>query len=87
MVSNLTLTQFALIVGIISGILFGLVPLILGFRKQNARLGTIGFVLTLIAGAFFSLLGAIPIAGVFAWLISRKPKTAAVSDVENSPEN
>ena len=99
---DLTLTQFGLIVGIISGLIFGLVPLILGFKRQNARYGLIGFVVTLIAGAVLSLLGAIPVSGIFTWLILRKPaesqpvqdETASenpadvpVNDSENSPEN
>lgn len=77
MISNLTLTQLALIVGIVSGVLFGLIPLILGFKKQNVKLGIIGFVVTLIAGAIFSILGAIPVSGVFAWLLTKKPKQSA----------
>lgn len=74
---ELTVTQFALIVGVISGFIFGLIPLILGLRKQNRRYAFLGFVLTILAGAFFSLLGALPVAAVFVWLILKKPGETA----------
>ena len=62
----------------------------------------LGFVLTVLAGTFFSLLGALPVAAVFIWLILRKPAETqpvqvdavdekptddSVKDAESSSEN
>lgn len=77
---ELTLTQFALIVGLISGFVFGLIPLIVGFKKQNIKFGLIGFVLCIIAGSFLSLLGAIPVSIIFTWLILRKKPVETTAD-------
>lgn len=71
MPTQITVNQL-LIVGAIAGFVVGLVPMILGFSRGKRNLGIIGFVFSLVAGTIFSLLGAIPVAGVFTWLILRK---------------
>lgn len=60
-------------IGFIAGFVCGLVPLILGFKNQNRKFGILGFVLAIIVGVPFSLFGALPVAGIFSWLILRKP--------------
>ena len=102
MTTELTITQFTLIVGTAVGILFGSVLLIVGFVKKNIKLGLIGFVLSIIVGPFLSLLGVLPVFGIFLWLILKKPIEtkpvqvevvnenpidAAVEDSESSPKN
>ena len=74
MPTEITLTQFALIVGTILGLVFGLILLIIGYKKNKLKLGILGFVLSLIAGAIFSMLGILPVFGIFLWLFLRKPK-------------
>lgn len=71
MPTQITLNQL-LLIGTAAGVILGLIPLFLGISKKNLKYGLIGFVLTVIGGAFFSLLGALPISGVFIWLILRK---------------
>lgn len=56
------------------GILCGLLPLILGFKRGNIRLGAVGFVVCTIAGFLLSLLGALPIAALFAYFILRRKR-------------
>lgn len=85
MPTQITLNQL-LIVGIIVGFVIGLVPLILGFKNQKLKFGVIGFVLTLIGGVFFSLLGALPVAAIFSWLILRKPKVDEAEPGETTNE-
>lgn len=72
MPTQITLNQL-LIVGAIVGIVFGLIPLILGFKRNNLKIGLAGFFLTAIAGTFFSMLGALPVCALFIWLVLRKP--------------
>ncbi len=86
MPTQITLNQL-LIIGAIIGSILGLAPLILGFKKQNVKFGIIGFVLTLIGGIFLSVLGALPISGLFIWLILRKPTETAPVQVEVVNEN
>lgn len=71
MPTQITLNQL-LIVGTIAGFVVGLVPLIIGFSRKSKKLAILGFVLTLIAGMALSLIGALPVAGLFSWLILRK---------------
>ena len=86
MLARITLTQLGLIVGISVGFIFGLIPLILGFVKQNRKLGVIGFILTIVGGTFFSLLGALPICGTFIWLILRKPPVESSEEAVSENE-
>jgi hypothetical protein len=79
------LSQY-LIVGLIAGFICGLIPLILGLKNQNRKLGILGFILSLIAGLPLSLLGALPVAGVFTWLILRKPAVAESAQTEVGAE-
>ena len=73
-------------VGLIAGFVCGLVPLILGLKNQNRKFGILGFILSIIAGLPFSLLGALPVAGIFTWLILRKPAVAESAQAEVGAE-
>lgn len=74
MPTQITLNQL-LIVGAIIGLIFGLIVLFLGYKNAKLKLGILGFILCLIAGTLFSMLGTLPVFGVFLWLILRKPAT------------
>jgi len=80
------LSQY-LYVGLLAGFVCGLVPLILGLKRQNLKFGILGFILSLIAGVPLALLGALPVAGIFTWLILRKPREAEPVKVEVVNEN
>lgn len=56
---------------VIFGAVLGLVPLILGRKRKQFRLGIYGFLATIVAGAL-SPLAAVIVACVFAWLVARK---------------
>jgi hypothetical protein len=61
----------ALIIGAVLGALFGLVPLILGRKRNKGRLGLYGFVVSIVLGAATPLLSIIAVA-IFVWLIVKK---------------
>ncbi len=63
------LFMYSTIIGVIVGFVVGLVPLISGIFRKNLKLGLIGFVCSLIGGAILSLILALPVAGIFTWLI------------------
>ena len=83
----LTYREFYLYVvigGAILGALFGIIPLVLGRRRDKRRLGFYGFLASIIGGAIAPLL-AILITAIFSWLIVRgKP---AGSGPEATPGN
>lgn len=64
------------------GLLFGLVPLILGFIKKERSYAVFGFLGSVIGGAILGILLSIPIAAIFTWLILRRPK-----NISNQPSN
>lgn len=76
--SQLTFTQWVL-VGAGLGLVVGLAPLIAGFIKGNLKIGALGFVASIVAGAVLGLLLAVPVAAVFTWLAVRKPKQPSES--------
>jgi hypothetical protein len=86
MPTQITYNQL-LIIGAIFGIVLGLVPLILGFKKQNIKMGIIGFISAVAVGIPFSFLGALPVAIIFTWLILRKPAETAPVNTEIVDEN
>lgn len=79
---RLEITQNTIrLIGIGAGVLFGLLPLIMGLLKRNRKLGAIGFVSCVIGGAILGIYLAIPLSALFLWLILKKPAAAV------SPEN
>ncbi len=86
---EVTYSQMVLI-GLGVGLILGLVPLGLGLYKGKKKLALIGFVVTIAAGALWSLFSLITVL-VFVWLILRNPsepaaEASAVAEIE-SPED
>lgn len=75
---------YVLLVQLIVGALFGLIPLILGRKRNKRSLGNYGFLTTLLAGAL-SPLGAIVAVGIFVWMIMKEP--AKPEPVNEAPDN
>ena len=73
--------MYLALAGVLIGVLLGLVPLILGFKKKKRQYAIFGFVASIICGAIMPLLSIIVVA-VFTWLILRKTSTE-----NNPPEN
>ena len=82
---NELITYLALF-GLVMGILLGLIPLILGIKRNKRSYGLYGMVASIIAGIFSPLLSIIIVA-VFVWLILRKPESEIVSESEESSES
>jgi hypothetical protein len=61
---------YVIIGGAILGALFGLIPFVLGRKRNKARLGLYGFLASIVAGALAPLF-AIVVAAVFSWVITR----------------
>ncbi len=82
---ELTYREFYLYViigGAILGALFGLIPLILGRRRNKARLGMYGFLASIVSGGIAPLLGII-VAAIFLWLIV-KDKSAPANEANGT---
>ena len=79
---------YVMIAGAILGALFGLVPLIVGRRRDRKRLGVYGFIASIVGGAIAPLLGLI-VAGIFFWLVVREKPAAddASSNTNDQPES
>ncbi|CAN5683647.1 hypothetical protein BH18ACI1_BH18ACI1_19820 [soil metagenome] len=67
------------------GILFGLIPLILGFYKNNRKYGVFGFFCSIVGGAVLGIFLSIPVAAVFSWLILRNSKPVETVVVNEKP--
>jgi hypothetical protein len=60
--------------GLLAGTLIGIVPVIMGALKCKFGLGVGGFFACVASGLILGLLLAVPICGIFVWLITKKPK-------------
>jgi len=68
------LLLYVMVIGVVLGALFGLIPFLLGRRRGQGRLGIYGLLACGAAGAISPIISAI-VAGVFAWIIvKRKPE-------------
>lgn len=72
--------------GIVMGILLGLIPLILGIKRNKRSYGLYGLVASIISGIFSPVLSIIVVA-VFVWLILRKPTAENISETEETSES
>jgi hypothetical protein len=66
---------YILAAGILIGLIFGAIPLILGIKRGKRNLGLLGFILAGLAGAFSPLI-AIIISVIFIVLVLRKKESA-----------
>ncbi|HEX6124988.1 MAG TPA: hypothetical protein VFZ23_06390 [Pyrinomonadaceae bacterium] len=62
---------YVILAGAVVGALLGLAPLLLGKRKNKARLGVYGFLASIVAGAIAPFLALI-VTAIFSWLIIRE---------------
>ena len=74
---------YLIIAQVIIGALLGLIPLILGRKRNRARLGNYGFLATVVGGAISVLMGLIVVC-IFVWLILRKKPQPSQTDSENN---
>ncbi len=58
--------------GLLSGLLVGIIPVVVGALKDSPGLGIAGFFACAISGAVLGLLLAVPVCGLFVWAIVRK---------------
>ncbi len=63
-----------LVAGLIAGIICGLVPLIYGLMRDRRQLALLGFGASALAGLVLGLILAIPVAGIFVFLIYRSTR-------------
>ena len=76
---------YVIIGGALLGALFGLIPLILGRRRNKARLGMYGFLASIAAGAFAPVV-AVVVVGVFSWVIVQSARESGnASDQPDRP--
>lgn len=64
----------ALIYGLIVGLVCGAIPVFIGVVKNQLHLGFVGFFVCAVSGIILGLLLAIPMSGIFTWLILKKAK-------------
>lgn len=56
------------------GLVLGLIPLIVGIKKNKSKLGILGLLSSVIGGAILGLFLSVPAVGLFLWLILKKPE-------------
>jgi hypothetical protein len=69
-----------IILGTLIGILLGIIPLVVGVKKEKLSLGIGGFFASALSGAILGLILAVPIAIIFTVLATLKSK--ASTDIE-----
>jgi uncharacterized membrane protein len=67
------LTPTSLIDSFLAGLICGVIPLYFSTGRDRLKLGFGGLIACTISGLLLGLLLAIPVAGVFLWLIFRQP--------------
>lgn len=87
---QLTTTEAVLyvaLIGMAAGLLLGLVPLIYGLKKGKTRLGVIGFVVSIVAGAVSPLLSVLSMV-IFIFLIARRaPLSTSSTEPVGGPDD
>lgn len=73
-----------LVAGLLAGLLCGLVPLIYGLRQDRSQLALLGLGASAVAGLVLGLILAIPVAGIFAFLIYRSTHPRAGARPESN---
>lgn len=75
------LILYGAIMGAVIGLLLGLVPLTLGLKRGERRLGIIGFLCCLIGGALASVILSVPSFIIFTWLIVRRSRDGGAPEL------
>lgn len=70
--------------GVVIGLLFGAIPLVVGIRRKKKKLGFIGFICSAVAGGFGPPIGIL-VAGVFLVLVMRKASTKTPAGEDADP--
>jgi hypothetical protein len=83
-IPKLTPTEWVML-GSAIGLIFGLIPLITGFIKNNRKMGVYGFLSSGVGGAVLGIYLAVPVAAIFTWLIIREPKNPIETVVNEKP--
>jgi hypothetical protein len=79
------LVIFFAIVNTLLGVLFGLFPLIVGFKNANRKYAIIGFIASVVGGFLLSIILSFPLALIFTILSLRKaPAPGDGSDLSPS---
>ena len=76
---------YIMLAGVGIGLLFGLVPLVLGIRRKKRNLGIIAFVSCGMIGGFAPLLSIIAAAAFACWIFftsNKQPSEAAATNEE-----
>ncbi|MBR6401154.1 MAG: hypothetical protein IKS17_08055 [Firmicutes bacterium] len=77
-----TAFRIGMIVGAVCvGIITGLIPLIVGLRKDKTGLAIGGFFSCLVSGLLLGLILALPCCGVFTYLILKEKKEEKPDDM------
>lgn len=77
---------YVILAGALVGALLGLAPLLLGRRKNKARLGKYGFLASIATGAIAPFL-ALVVAAIFSWLILREDTVSSETGSEPPKED
>lgn len=74
-----------MMLGFISGLLVGIIPVVIGALKQRLGLGIGGFFACAVSGIILGLLLAVPVCGLFVWLIIRNASEQAAATRKKCP--
>lgn len=70
------------------GVLFGLIPLVLGLVKGKAKYGLYGILACIIGGALLGIFLILPATVFFSWMILRGDKAAVgAQEIDSGFEN
>ena len=73
---------YVILIHAVIGFVLGLIPLVIGIVKKKTKLGLLGLVVGVVAGALIGFLGSIPSMAIFTWLVLRKDIIAPEHDTE-----
>ena len=78
---------YVALIGMAAGFLLGLVPLIYGWRKAKTKLGLVGFIVSIVAGAVSPILSLLTLV-IFVFLIARKqPMESTSAEPVDDPDS
>ncbi|MBP2649882.1 MAG: hypothetical protein H6Q74_707 [Firmicutes bacterium] len=66
------------IIGFLAGLVIGIIPMIFGAMRGKIGLAFGGFIACVISGALLGLLLAVPVAGIFVYLIAKQTNNKTV---------